>query len=111
VAARTIRNVLVDHARKRESRERGESLSIVASDAEAALSRTNELDILVLEDALARLAELHPRQARVVELRFFGGLGLDEIAAELGVSARTVDDDWSVARAWLSRELNRGAAP
>ena len=109
-AARTIRNVLVDHARRRESRARGESFSIGAGDAETSLTASNELDVLVLEEALARLAELHPRQARVVELRFYGGLGLDEIARELGVSARTVDGDWSVARAWLSRELGRGVA-
>ncbi len=111
VAARTIRNVLVDHARRRESRERGEVLSIGAMDPEAALSPSNELDVLGLEEALGRLEELHPRQARVVELRFFGGLGLDGITGELGISARTVDGDWSIARAWLARELNRGAAP
>ena len=66
-----------------------------------------DLDLLALDEALAGLAELHERQARIVELRFFGGMGVDEIAQVLGVSARTVDGDWAMARAWLRRELDR----
>jgi DNA-directed RNA polymerase specialized sigma24 family protein len=68
------------------------------------------VDLLALEAALHGLAELHERQARVVELRFFGGLEIEEVASELGLSIRTIVYDWRMARAWLSRELRRGGA-
>jgi RNA polymerase sigma factor (TIGR02999 family) len=106
VAARVMRRVLVDHARRRGARKRGGGLRHVTLD-EALDPGAREVshDVLHLHEALERLAELDARGARVVELRVFGGLTADEAAAALGVSKRTVDSDWSVARMWLAREL------
>jgi RNA polymerase sigma factor (TIGR02999 family) len=105
VAAVQMRRVLVDHARAHAARKRGGDrlrISITeTADLEAAIS----LDVLALNEVLDRLAVLSPRQARVVELRFFGGLGVRETALCLQVSERTVKEDWRVARAWLRREL------
>jgi RNA polymerase sigma-70 factor (ECF subfamily) len=105
VAAEAIRRVLVDHARARRANKRnpgGERLSI-----QAALDSMDEpgVDLLGLDDALTRLAALNERQAKVVELRYFGGLNVDATAAYLGVSEGTVKGDWRLARAWLEREL------
>ncbi len=109
VAAQAIRRILVDHARSRLREKRGGSLQRVALDDELALSTQRGAELLALDEGMARLAELNERQARIVELRFFGGLTVKEAAEVLGVSARTVDGDWSMARAWLSRELRKGA--
>jgi len=109
IAARAMRQILVEHARARDSRKRGGgwqrvSLSAIPPglDPEAALN-----DLLDLDDALARLAEAHPRAARVVELRLFGGLTISETGEALGVSHATVDEDWILAKAWLARALRR----
>jgi RNA polymerase sigma factor (TIGR02999 family) len=105
VGARTMRRVLVDHARRRRSHKRGGSWQRVTL-ADAAAGRALDLDdLLALDAALDRLATLDPRQARVVELRYFAGFGTAETARLLGVSARTVEGDWTHARAWLQREL------
>ncbi len=111
VAAELMRRILVDHARSRLAEKRGggahaatldELDAIDASDAAAGVSR---VDLLALHDALGRLAELDAEQARLVELRYFGGLTIDETAEVLGISPATVKREWSVARAWLRREL------
>ena len=105
VAACAMRQVLVDHARKRSSRKRGGGWQRVPLRDTLGLSGKPELDMLCLDEALQKLQRLHGRQARVVELRFFGDLKYDEIAETLGVSARTVESDWYAARAWLHREM------
>ena len=102
-AATAIRRILVDHARRRKSLKRGGGQRQVAVDGIPAAGPS--VDLLELEDALQRLATLHARQARLVELRYFGGLSQDEAAEVLGVSRRTVAGDWAMARAWLRREL------
>lgn len=119
-AARVMRQVLVDHARRRNALKRGgdrdrvcieaaEPASDGSGDRRGGVGTWGTIDVLALEEALARLEELHERQARVVELRFFGGLSAAEIAPVLGVSTRTVESDWAFARAWLRRALSDGA--
>ena len=108
IAAQAMRRVLVDHARGRLAEKRGGAMQrVTLGDAGAAASgdADADLDVLALHDALERLAALDPDQARLVELRYFGGLGIDETADALGVSAATVKREWAVARAWLRREL------
>jgi len=106
LAATVIRNVLVDHARELQTLKRGGSLRRLTLDGRT-LSSKPELDVLELDEALSKLGRLDARQARIVELKFFGGLSIEEVAHLLGVSPRTVDSDWSLARAWLHRELTR----
>lgn len=113
VAARAMRRVLVDHARSRGRKKRFGGLQRVTL-AEGIHGRSElELDAVVdLDRAISRLADLDERQARVVELRYFSGLGMAEVAKVLGVSKRTVEGDWAHARAWLRRELSgRGRDP
>jgi RNA polymerase sigma factor (TIGR02999 family) len=107
MAARQMRRILVESARAHKAQKRGGNLQRVTLDDEAAFSPSVALDVLALNEALERLSELSSRQGEVVELRFFGGLSVRETAYVLGVSDRTIDQDWSVARAWLSRELSR----
>ncbi len=110
VAAQAMRRILIDHARRcRAAKRSPDRPRVTLSEADAATpdDATAEVDLLRLDDALGRLAELNERQSRVVELRYFGGLTVDESASVLGVSARTVKGDWRVARAWLQRELRR----
>jgi RNA polymerase sigma factor (TIGR02999 family) len=110
VAAQAMRRILVDHARSRQRDKRGGGRARVILDDDVALSPQKDEDVLALDESLQRLAKLDPRQAKVVELRFFGGMSVEEVAQALGVSKRTVEGDWTFARAWLSREL-RGAEP
>jgi RNA polymerase sigma factor (TIGR02999 family) len=107
IAARTIRNILVDHARRTHAEKRGghRQRTSLHEDLHATEGR-DEAELLALDEALDRLAGLHPRQSQVVEMRFFAGLSLEETAHALGVARSTVADDWTVARAWLSRELS-----
>jgi RNA polymerase sigma-70 factor, ECF subfamily len=105
VAAQAIRRILVDHARARETAKRGGDRQRVLLDEAVAMPEGRDLDLLALDESLKKLAVLSQRQAQIVELRFFGGLSLREVAAFLKVSPRTVDGDWSMARAWLRREL------
>lgn len=105
VAARIIRRVLVDHARMRASLKRRGDRERVKLEESAAEAAQPDVDLLALDEALHELAQLDARQARVVELRFFAGLEIDEVALALGVSPRTVKEDWRVARAFLSRRL------
>ena len=105
LAARVMRRVLVDYARRRGARKRqGLAAPATLDDAIAAADDQAEL-ILAIDEALSRLGELDPRQARVVEMRFFAGFTEDEAAELLGVSARTVRNDWVKAKGWLFREL------
>jgi RNA polymerase sigma factor (TIGR02999 family) len=107
VSARMIRRVLVDIARRRDSERRGGPGAIrVPLDGLAAPASTPSQDVLAVDTALRLLAEEDPRKAQVVELRFFGGLTVEETAVALEVSARTVHTDWAFARAWLYRRLN-----
>ncbi len=105
LAATSIRHVLVELARRNGAAKRGGNFDRVTLDDNVSLSRGERLDLLDLEEALGRLAVLHPRQARVVELRLFGGLDLGEIARLLEVAERTVSNDWAMARAWLAVQL------
>jgi RNA polymerase sigma factor (TIGR02999 family) len=108
VAAQAMRRILVDHSLSRQRDKRGGGRARVVLDEAVALSPQKDEDVLALDEALERLAALDARQARVVELRFFGGLSVEEVAQALGVSKRTVEGDWTFARAWLSRELREG---
>ena len=105
VSARAIRMVLVDAARRASALKRGGRGHSVRLDHDIAPCDDGSVDLVALEDALERLAALSARQARIVELRFFGGLSCEEVAVVLGVSRRTVQGDWSMARSWLRREL------
>ncbi len=112
IAARLMRRILVDHARARGAHKRGGSavlLSLGAAGGEGA-SDDAAADVLAIDEALERLAAFDPEQVRIVELRFFAGLTVEETAAVLGRSPRTIKREWRVARAWLHQEL-RGAAP
>lgn len=105
VASRLIRRVLVDHARERMARKRAGGWQRVTLVEDVAGMAPREVDLLALDEALAELAALDPRRARLVELRYFGGLDLEETAAALEVSAATVSREWALARAWLHRRL------
>jgi len=105
VAAQMMRRVLVDHARARLADKRGGALQRVTLGDVGPDESDRELDVLALHDALERLAALDPRQARLVELRYFGGLGIEDTAEALSISPATVKREWAVARAWLRREL------
>ncbi len=107
VAAQLMRRILVDHARAKLAQKRGGSQQEISLDVAIAFSPAQSEQFLELNEALERLSQLDPRQGRIVELKFFGGLTDEEVAEVLAISARTVKRDWSVARAWLFRELNR----
>jgi len=106
IAAQVMRRILKNHAIKRQANKRGGGQALVTFDEELMAAGARSEELLRLDDALERLAELNERQARVVEMRFFGGLTHEEIAEVLGVSAATARLDWRLARAWLSRELS-----
>lgn len=108
-AAQAMRRVLVDHARARDAAKRGGGCRRVVLDDEVAPQARPQVDLLELDDLLTRLAALNERHAQVIELRFFGGMTIDETAAALGVSTTTVEDDWAVARAWLRRHMRPDA--
>jgi RNA polymerase sigma-70 factor (ECF subfamily) len=108
VAAGAMRRVLVDHARRRQARKRGGGdLRVTLTDA-AAPGGGNEIDLVRLDEALERLAALDERQAKMVTMRFFAGLTVEETAEALGVSEKTVKRDWAAAKAYLHRELGGG---
>jgi RNA polymerase sigma factor (TIGR02999 family) len=105
VSAQVMRRVLVDHARAKAAQKRGgEELRVTFVEAEAAFEE-NRIETLAIHEALERLAKLSERQAKVVEMKFFGGMAFDEIAAVLNVSERTAKRDWEAARAWLHVQL------
>jgi RNA polymerase sigma factor (TIGR02999 family) len=106
LAARLMRQILVDHARRKQARKRGGGLTITSLENVSEPVAIAVVDILVLEEALQELASFDQRACRVVELRYFAGLKLDEAAEALGVSTATVERDWAVAKAWLSKRLS-----
>jgi len=105
VCAQAMRRILVDHARGKHRQKRGGGRVRLTLKPDLALSPSRDEDVLALDEALEKLSRLDPRQARIVELRFFGGLNVSEVADVLGVSKRTVESDWTMVRAWLRREL------
>jgi RNA polymerase sigma factor (TIGR02999 family) len=108
VAAQTMRRILVDLARARHNLKHGGGARQVSLDEVLVASPVRGVDMLALDEALGRLAALNPRQSQVVELRYFGGLTNEEVAEVIKISPRTVRSDWSLARAWLYRELRTG---
>ena len=110
VSAQIMRRILVDFARTRQNLKRGGGVRQVTLDEGLVVSPESGADLLALDEALEKLAVLNPRQSKVVELRYFGGLNEEEAAEALNVSSRTVRHDWSLARAWLYRELSCGSS-
>jgi len=111
IAAQVMRRILVDHARSRQAAKRGGSnIRLPLDEAIATVTVTGpDLDFVALDEALNKLADIDSQQSKVVELRFFSGLSVEETARVMSVSERTVKRDWHVAKAWLRRELSRGA--
>jgi RNA polymerase sigma-70 factor (ECF subfamily) len=109
IAAQAMRRILIDHARAKHQEKRGgPDLTVALEDVELPSGGTEQnVDLLALDEALRRLSEIDVQQVRIVELRYFGGLSLEETAAALGISRATVVRDWSVAKTWLRRELTR----
>jgi RNA polymerase sigma-70 factor, ECF subfamily len=107
IAAQLMRQILVDYARRHGSAKRGGSVCKLSLDDAMVVSRQKALDVVALDDALQELARIDARQSRVVELRFFGGLTLEEISTALEIGPATVQRDWTAARAWLHREISR----
>jgi RNA polymerase sigma factor (TIGR02999 family) len=111
IAARVMRRVLIDHARGRARQRRGGDRPRVPLDSAVPPTEFTPEELLEVDDVLARLARLDARQAQIVELRFFGGMTMEEIATALGVAKRTVEDDWTHAKAWLRLALADEAPP
>lgn len=109
VAAQACRRVLIDHARKRNAKKRGGKRVRITVDRAGLQAETPSEEILALDEALHRLSDMDERLAKVVELRYFGGLAEKEVAETMDMSVRTVRRDWVKARAWLHRELRPGA--
>jgi RNA polymerase sigma factor (TIGR02999 family) len=107
VAARLMREILVDHARNRAAVKRGAGLSPIAFNEDLGIGQPRNLDLLLLDDALRRLAQLDERQCRIVELRYFAGLSIEDTSEALGISAATVSREWTTARLWLRHEIAR----
>ena len=110
VAARLMRQILVDHARRKRADKRGRGVTILSLDEVSPVSSTPIVDVLALDRALETLSSRDARQCRVVELRFFGGLSIDEADEALGVSAATVEREWAMAKAWLYQRLSNAGA-
>jgi RNA polymerase sigma factor (TIGR02999 family) len=107
VAAQLMRHILVDYARNQRAAKRGGGVCKLALDESEEAPLPRDVDLVALDDALKALAIMDEQQSRVVELRFFGGLSIDDTAEALGISSSTVKRDWVTARAWLYRELDR----
>lgn len=107
IAAQLMRQILVDYARRHRAGKRGGGEGTLPLEEATLLTGVKNIDIVALDDALKALAQVDPRKAQVVELRFFGGLSSEEAAEVLNLSAVTVSRDWSTARAWLHREMTR----
>ena len=110
VSAQLMRRILVDYARSRRYSKRGGEWRRIPLNEAVALFRDRQTDIIALDDSLCALAEIDPRKSRVVEMRFFGGLSIKEVAEVLNVSQETVLRDWRLAKVWLLRELSQGSA-
>lgn len=109
VAAQLMRNILVDHARMKNAKKRGGECVTLSLSEDVAISKQRELDLVALDDALKSLSELDERQCRIVELRFFAGLSIEETSQALEISPATVKREWATARLWLLREMSRTA--
>ena len=109
IAAQAMRRILVDHARAHAAGKRGDGIRKVPLDDAMNVSRVEDVDLLALDEALTRLAAIDPQQSRVVELRFFGGLTLEETAEVMRISPATVGREWRMAKAWLFAEIGRPA--
>ena len=108
IAAQMMRRILVDHARTKKRAKRGGSDIKVSLDDATVAVKGQDLDVVAVDEALTRLAKIDEQQSRVVELRFFSGLTVEETAEVMGISPATVKRDWSMAKAWLHRELSGG---
>jgi RNA polymerase sigma factor (TIGR02999 family) len=108
ICAQLMRQILVEYARSQEAAKRNRAQKVTFNDA-VGLTKSRSLDLVALDDALNGLAKIDPQQSRVVELRFFGGLSIEDTARVLGISPATVKRDWSTAKAWLHHELSRMA--
>jgi RNA polymerase sigma factor (TIGR02999 family) len=111
VAAHVMRQILIDNARKRNAGKRGGGVPDISLDHAIDIAQANAGDLLLLEEALTRLEKVDRRQCQVVEMRFFAGMQEEEIAEVLGVSARTINREWRMARAWLYKELYGESGP
>ena len=107
IGATVMRRILVDHARKVRSLKRGGGWERRQLTDEVTFQLNRDSDVVALDELLEVLKELHPRQEKIVELRFFGGMTMREIAAEMGLGLRTVEKEWAMARAWMRRELRK----
>ncbi len=107
IAAQLMRSILVDHARSHAYAKRGGGAHKIALDDAMVVSQERAAEVVALDDALKRLAEIDPQQSRTVELRFFGGLTIEETAEVLGLSPATIKREWSTAKAWLYHELSK----
>ena len=107
IGATVMRRILVDHARKVRSLKRGGGWERRQLTDDVTFQLSHDSDVVALDDLLKRLAELNPRQAKIVELRFFGGMTMREIATEMNLGLRTVEKEWAMARAWMRRELRK----
>jgi RNA polymerase sigma factor (TIGR02999 family) len=110
VAAQAMRRILVDHARRQRAKKRGDAAITLSLDEALALIEERDVDLVALDDALNSLAVIDPRKSRIVELRFFSGLTVEETAEVLGVSTDTIRRHWNSAKAWLRREIGRNAS-
>lgn len=108
VAAQAMRHILVDYARSRQCAKRGRAVQLIPLDECTLVSAERAAELVALDDALKRLAKLDPRKSLVVEMRYFGGLSIDDAAKVLNLSPETVARDWRMAKTWLRRELNVG---
>jgi RNA polymerase sigma factor (TIGR02999 family) len=107
IAARQMREILVDHARARRAEKRGGGATRLSLDEAVSFAKEKDFDLVALDDALRGLAALDPQQGRIVELRFFGGLTIEETAEVLKISPATIKREWNLAKAWLRREMVR----
>jgi len=110
MAAQMMRQILVDHARKHAAAKRGGNAITVVLDESSVVSAQTNLDLLALDDAMKRLATLDPRQSQIVELRFFGGLSIEETAHAVNISPATTKREWATARLWLHQAMCEGGA-
>lgn len=106
IAAQMMRRILVDHARSHKAEKRGSGMPVLSLDEAVAEVQNQGINLLGLDEALSRLEKIDPQQGKIVELRFFSGLSIEETATVLGISIATVKRDWAAARAWLYREIN-----
>ncbi len=109
LAAQMMRQILVDHARKQAAAKRGGNAVTLVLDEASAISKATNLDLLALDDAMKQLASLDPRQCQIVELRFFGGLSIEETAQVVKISPATTKREWTTARLWLHHVMSSGA--